>query len=147
MPKIENVPVMSEGDDLSLEKINSIIRRANDRRILSSIQFANMGKFASGDYSTNDADSQIRIEARSLRVDTAAGFGEARVNFTGKFTKAPVVVVSWGDVAGMVGEGRNGDWNPPALSPSSITTTGFSVFGGRASSAIRINYIAVGPVG
>lgn len=144
MSKYTPVPVMSEGQELTLDKINSIITMANERRVLVHASTENA---IAGSYSTNDATSQIRIEARSVVVNTSSSnWGEAIVRFAGAFSQPPIVVASWGDNSGVQG-GRI----PLMMEPAYISKTQFSAFGGLTSSTnakvrVRINYIAIGPV-
>lgn len=147
MSKAKTVELMSEGSPLTLDKINEIIAKTQDRRIISSV--TSIQNATGTEYSVNDSSNVIRIEARTVVSNTNAGFGGAYVAFTSPtaFAQIPIVLCTWGDVAALnsddAGQGRV---NPPILTPRNITREGFTVFGARQLNArVRINYIAIGP--
>lgn len=139
------IPQMSDGEPLTLDKINEIIGKANDRRIVASVQALPQGGMT--EYQTNDAKSVIRIEARSVVVTTAdsGGYSIATVPFAGTyFTQAPLVVASWGDLNDTVNNG--GKINAPVVLRKTITNAQFQVYGAvKPNSRVRVNYIAIGP--
>lgn len=138
---------MPEGSPLTLDKINEIIAKVNDRRIIAHVTGFKSG--TNGElYGINDGNAVIRIEARTVKTTASQAFGGAYVAFSGAtaFSQPPLVVCSWGDVAGLGGDANAGTVNPPIVTPRNITKEGFTVFGARQPNApVRINYIAVGP--
>lgn len=143
---------MSPGEALDLNKINEIIAKANDRRLIAHVTSVAVDGGNSGAlYGTNDTSSIIRIEARTVKTTTGgqAEFGGAWVAFTSPtaFSQTPLVVCSWGDLAALnSNEASEGKMNPPVVTPRNISREGFMVYGARQFNApVRINYIAIGP--
>lgn len=139
------IPEMSDGEALTLDKINEIIGKSNDRRIVAQVQALPQGGLT--EYHTNDANSVIRIEARSVVAITAGAgaYSIATIPFSGTyFTQAPLVVATWGDITDSIN--TRGEINAPVVLRKTITNAAFQVYGAvQPNSRVRVNYIAIGP--
>lgn len=145
MSRYEPARSFSEGEKLTLDKMNAIIASINDRRVKIRLGFTGMDYVQDGNYSTTEETDNILIEARSV-VATTGTSGDVTVPFETKFLKSPVVLVTWGDT-----RGRQEAFTAPVVAPEQVTKENFVAWGGKASSGtnkvqVRLNYIAIGPV-
>lgn len=128
MVKFVPVASMSEGQPLTLQKINEIIAKANEDRV---VVHQGWGVDAS-------PEGKIYIEAKTF-VGAANNGGALDVTFEKTFLDTPNVVATWGDIVGVQGY--------MTLRPEYIRTTGFGALGAIPNAPfVRVNYIAVGHI-
>jgi len=132
MVKFVPVASMSEGQPLTLQKINEIIAKANEDRVVVR---QGWGADAS-------PEGKIYIESKTW-VSSANAEGSLRINFEKTFLDMPNVVASWGDNVGA----QTILTTRPEYTPDMLSTTGFRVFGAYPNTPfVRVNYIAVGHI-